>query len=157
MKKGFTLVEILVVIAIISVLSIIAIPNFIESLNTASVGAMKTQENELVDAAKLFIEDYCRNPVGDTAGQCNNYSHNIKSTSITSKYTCLNELKLIKYIDDITFKGNKCYGFVVYEKEANSKKYSNFSAYLQCGDAYQTSGIGNIKDQSGNLILSKCQ
>ena len=127
-KRGFTLVEILTVIAIIAILSLIVLPNFIGSFNDAKRKAMITQENEVVDAAKLFLEDYCKHPLSQNKGQCSVYSLNTSQTDL--KYTCLSVLQATNYIDPILSQGSTCSGFVVYEKD-----YTNHKTYLHCGDS----------------------
>lgn len=155
-KYGFTLIELMVVIAIIGILAIIVLPNFIGTYNNAVEKAMITQENEIVDAARLFIEDFCRNPLNEYKGQCNNYSIQVNNSNPTLRYTCLNSLQTHKYIDEVVTSGVSCRGFVTYDKETNSRKYSNYKAYLDCGDAYQTPGLKTIKDSSNAFIVNKC-
>ncbi len=156
-KDGFTLVEVLVVIAIIGVLAILILPNFIKTFSDASGGVAKAQENQVVDAAKLFVEDYCRNPGREEKGQCNSYSITIETNSTsTKKYTCLNTLQNKNYIENIVFKNNECVGFVVYDKDNDSKNYHDYKSYLQCGTAYQTAGINDIEDERGISVLENC-
>ena len=57
MKKGFTLIELLAVIALIGILVTLAVPNLVDYLNNASDAGMKNQENNMKDAAKIYIED----------------------------------------------------------------------------------------------------
>ncbi len=148
-KNGFTLVEILVVIAIVAILSILILPNFISSFNTTSKKAMAIQENQIVDASKLFIEDFCRHPLNMYKGECSTYSVQTSNTNV--KYTCLNTLQTFKYLDPITAQEETCYGFVVYNSD-----YSNYKSYIQCGNSYQTEGIASIKNSSNEYVLEKC-
>ena len=63
MKKGFTLIELLAVIALIGILVTLVVPNLVDYLNNASDAGMKNQENNMKDAAKIYIEDHCSNPL----------------------------------------------------------------------------------------------
>ena len=133
-KRGFTLVEILAVIAIIGILSLLIVPNVIESYKLSRDNAMKTQENELVDASKLFVEDYCRHSLTENKGQCDFYAFDIFGT--TKKYICLKTLQEKRYIDPIVSGGQACKGYIEYESN-----YTNYKAYLMCGEGYITEGI----------------
>ena len=62
-KKGFTLVEVIAVVAILALLAVIAVPNVVKLFNSGKNDTMTIQENQVLDAANLFLEDYCRNPM----------------------------------------------------------------------------------------------
>jgi type IV pilus assembly protein PilA len=95
-EKGFTLIELMIVIAIIAIIAAIAIPNLIEarkgSNEAAAIGALRT----LTTAQALFRE-------GD------------KDKDTTLDYaTSLTELESTKLIDGVLGKGQKQgYNFVV--------------------------------------------
>jgi len=54
MKKGFTLIEIMIVVAIIAILAAIAIPNFISYRQTAQLNACKSNINTLNGATEAW-------------------------------------------------------------------------------------------------------
>lgn len=62
-KKGFTLVELLAVIAIIAILTLMAVPAVIKMYNENVIKAMHIQESEIKEAADLYIEDHCDDPI----------------------------------------------------------------------------------------------
>jgi len=53
-KKGFTLVEIMIVVAIIAILAAVAIPNLLTAKRTANTAAAKANVRSLSTAAEIF-------------------------------------------------------------------------------------------------------
>ncbi|MEZ6186436.1 MAG: prepilin-type N-terminal cleavage/methylation domain-containing protein [Planctomycetota bacterium] len=88
LKKGFTLIELMIVIAIIAIIAAIAIPNLIEARKhgneAAAIGALKT----ITTAQSLFRE-------GD------------KETDTNFDYGSLNELSTATLIDGVLGSGTK--------------------------------------------------
>lgn len=134
-KKGFTLIEILAVVAILGILSLIAVPNVLKYLKTSQEQAMITQENTIAAAANLYNEDYCIHPIGNrTCGVC--------TKSDTISYVKLSVLKNLSLIDEVKFKNSFCDGVVVWDSEARTKK-----TYLVCGSDYATDSTVNIDSE----------
>ena len=145
-KKGFTLVELIAVIAIIGILAILVLPDIVEYFNETSDDTMKIQENQVLDAANLMIEDYCIHPINDTyKSKC----PDIANTSGSNAYVCTYSIYDNGYIENqIKFRNaSDCSGFVIYDFSNN--KYSNGKAYLYCGENgidYKTEGIDDLGD-----------
>ena len=57
-KKGFTLIEILVVVAIISILSAIAIPNFLQAQTRSKVSRVKSDFRTIATALEAYAADH---------------------------------------------------------------------------------------------------
>ncbi|CAN5450173.1 hypothetical protein BH09SUM1_BH09SUM1_06230 [soil metagenome] len=60
---AFTLIEILVVVAIISILAAIAIPNLLEAQTRAKVSRVKNDERVLATALEIYFVDHNRYPI----------------------------------------------------------------------------------------------
>ncbi len=151
MRKGFTMVELLAVIGIIAILVIIVIPNVIDIFNESVDDTMQAQEGEAIDAAKLFVQDYCTHSIDDTHRQeCNS---KFKKIDDKTKYVCISTLQEKEYFDTIFYKSVPCSGIVVLKANENDI-YDTGNAYLYCGDAgnyiYKTEG-GNYES-----YLSSC-
>lgn len=144
MKKGFTLVELIAVIAIIGVLSIMVIPRVIDLLNEANTDTMTISEHEVLDAANLYIEDYCRNPISDDyRTMCNTDKKLIGSDKV---YLCLSTLQGRKAIKEVTYDETvSCKGLVLYDYDSTRNKFSNGKTYLYCESEYMTEGGNTYK------------
>ena len=121
-NNGFTLVEMLAVIVILSILAIIFIPNALKVLEDNSTKIYKIKEKELIKAAKDYAE-YNKNFSSPTEGQ--------------AKYVTMPQLISGSYMNKIldNKSGNECTAFV---KITLSDIYGyNYDACLIC-DEYKT-------------------
>ena len=130
-KNGFTLVELLVVIGVIAILTLMVVPAAIKIYNENVIKSMHVQENEVKDAANLFIEDYCKSTIDQTKICPKSYS----VSKNDKKTVCLQDLQKSgdKYIDTIRYKNTDCKGYVTYFLDSETGLYGNEKAYLLCG------------------------
>jgi prepilin-type N-terminal cleavage/methylation domain-containing protein len=69
--KGFTLIEILVVIAIIASIVSIAVPNYLEARTRAQDARVKSDMAQIVSALRLYYTDYHSYPGGSSGTTLN--------------------------------------------------------------------------------------
>lgn len=150
-KNGFTLIELMAVMVIMGLLILMIAPNLIKDYNESLIEAIVTQEENAVSAAKIFVEDYCLNPITDEYFQkCPN---RYKNAVNDKKYLCLSDIQNPPavnasmapkpYIDNISFKDEDCKGYILFNKTSTGI-YSDAKAYLVCGSEYETEGIDKI-------------
>lgn len=130
-KNGFTLVELIAVIAIIAILTLMAVPAVLKIYNENVIKTMSVQENEVVNAANLFIEDYCNSPLDNSKICPKSYEKVVDG----KKTVCLNDLQNEedKYISSVKYKNSNCTGYVTYYFDSKTELYGNGKAYLFCG------------------------
>ena len=64
-SRGFTLIELMVVLVIIGVLAALIVPNMLDRADDARVTAARTDVNNLMQALKLYKLDNLRYPSGE--------------------------------------------------------------------------------------------
>jgi prepilin-type N-terminal cleavage/methylation domain-containing protein len=67
MKKAFTLIELLIVVAIIAILAAIAVPNFLEAQVRSKVSRVKTDQRSLATALESYYIDNNSYPAVDSS------------------------------------------------------------------------------------------
>lgn len=132
-KKGFTLVEILVVIVIIGAVAMLIVPRISDVFGKSTTKAMKVQENEINASALVYLEDFCKNPIGTNTCP-GTISRNENNTY--DGYIYLSTLVNNDYIDKVTYQGQECNACI---------KFTNNEAktYLSCPEVYTTDGYSS--------------
>ena len=149
-KKGFTLVELLAVVAIIAILMIIALPNVMKLFRKSTEETMLIQETEVLDAANLYKQDNCGRTAmsSEKRRECAGLLANNKIGS-NEVYFCLSTIQDASYAGKVLYSGGTpCSGIVVYEYNENNGTLKNGKTYLSCGEnAYVTEGYEKYQSQ----------
>ena len=102
MKKAFTLIELLIVVAIIAILAAIAVPNFLEAQTRAKVSRAKSDLRTMATAIESYNIDYNKPPpqsIGGTPGNPFNAVYGIGTGTLTQVITTP-----VAYLSTFTFR-----------------------------------------------------
>lgn len=143
-KHGFTLVELLAVVIILSIIMAIAIPAYQSYIATSQKESFKTAEKSLIEASTTAMLE-CVNH------RKTSFCKNKKFPQNDDEYTLISMQELIEngYIDPIhdpVHRGKYCdsensYGYVLKNKESGSGGYTYYSC-LKC-NGYESKECSN--------------
>ena len=109
MKKGFTLIELMIVIAIIGILAAVAIPMYSDYTKKSRTSEVPDTVKSLVIAQLAFKEDSLKNPgYATTSGFCDSIAHLGWKTSTGNMDGTAAAGKFYKYNTDGTFTAGSC-------------------------------------------------
>lgn len=148
MKKGFTLVELLAVIVILSVVSMLIFPNVVKIMKQSKENLYQAQLRDIESVAKNFSMEH---------------PELLDSNHINPTYITLNALKLAGYLELEEIynpkDGNEMNGCVKIEYNDSTNQYHYNYEEIDCGNDETLKGYivtynsGLIKEEK-NLILS---
>ena len=151
MKKGFTLVEMIATIAILSIIILISAPSVLKSYNESRIKAMVIQETKLVEAGDILLDDYCNDALDESKKEkCSEYYQRLYSVSnlkdeVNYNYICVRDLKNLKYYSEkLVYGGSNCQGVVVYETDKKTNLKVDSYSYIDCEGAYTSQNADNI-------------
>ncbi|MEN6627088.1 MAG: prepilin-type N-terminal cleavage/methylation domain-containing protein [Candidatus Sumerlaeia bacterium] len=85
-KHAFTLIELLIVVAIIAILAAIAVPNFLEAQTRSKVSRIQTDLRSIVTGLEAYCVDNQQYPGMPPQGACNMMSTGIKQLTTPVAY-----------------------------------------------------------------------
>ncbi len=86
-SKAFTLIELLIVVAIIAILAAIAVPNFLEAQTRSKVSRVKADMRSIATAVESYYVDYNRYPIaGQWVAQTNFFNNRLKGITTPVAY-----------------------------------------------------------------------
>ena len=134
-KKGFTLVELLAVIAILAILVIVAMPNVLGMFNQAKMNSFVTEVQKIMDTATVtFTRDALLN-----SGKTVYYSSTENATLKTKK---------------LDMSGNEKHYFIEMNRNGEFKRVVVYDANY-CYDIYTSDSNGKYDTSKSKLIDDK--
>ena len=149
-NKGFTLVELIATITILGIIALIAMPSVMKSFNKSKNQTMVIQENKLIEAGDILVDDYCKSAINKKYKElCDVYYQELDKSSLSEeekdllnsnniyKYICVDDIKKLEYYtEDLKYGATPCQGVVVYEIDSKTKMQKESYTYVKCEEAY---------------------
>ena len=136
-NKGFTLVELLAVIAILAILVIVAMPNVLGMFNQAKVNSFVTEVQKIMDTATTtFTRDALLN-----SGKTVYYSSESNAVLATKP---------------LDMSGNKKNYFIEMDRNGNFKRVVVYDSNY-CYDIYSSGTNGKMDSSKSKLIVDKIE
>ncbi len=111
MKRAFTLIELLIVVAIIAILAAIAVPNFLEAQVRAKVSRVKSDIRTVTTGLESYCVDYGKYPLGKNAsfalGLAGEEAHLFGYTRLTSPVSYLTTIPVDPFLETGDSKSNR--------------------------------------------------
>ena len=162
-RKGFTLVEVIAVVALLAILIGLAGTSFVKKYNESKLEALVIQEGQLVQSGDMVVRDYCKDPLSEGYQlQCEKYyqthtdSNNklVVENNLYTKYICVKDLKNLGYYsEELRYSGVDCSGVVVYKIDETTDLQKESFSVIRCGEDY-VSNVANAQTYIDNF--SKC-
>ena len=142
MKHAFTLIELLIVVAIIAILAAIAVPNFLEAQVRAKVSRCKTDMRSIATALESYMVDYSKYPFDRIPYGFPWYTTDVLSSPVAYISAVPNDLFTVGSGMEKTY-GNATYGWL-----GTKFRYCNLNGN-RAGDGWACCWLPTGKAYSG--------
>ena len=144
-KKGFTLVELIVVMAIIAVLAAILVPTMLGFMNNAKYTQANANAKTIYTAVNSVVADYCT----DNAALGSSTTANVDSAALGSFAIGACSQDMTSFLDGMTGKG-----FVMLNDSGTGVAFSTWSLSDPGATRIKKSAqkANTAKDADGNVI-----
>ena len=143
-KKAFTLIELLIVVAIIAILAAIAVPNFLEAQTRSKVSRVKNDMRSMSTAMESYMID--QNSYPTTTGTNRTNATYAPGTILYSR-EALNRLST-----PVAYMTNGVLADPFADKSADTSKQTNVG-YMNLADAGSWNGTNILTSQGGLTAL----
>lgn len=137
-KKGFTLVEVIAIVLLITVIATLIYPNVLETYRNIKKSTMAVKENEVRNYAKMYISDCMDYDTRDTLSGCKD-----TDTITSSGHIFLEDLVNDQYMEPVEYEKTECEGYVEFDE-------NDYKVCLRCGEAYRTNDLSCTFDYDNN-------